>query len=101
MEKVSLKIIIGMKKQLVLFSGLVLVSMGAVANPGYPCTVTLTHRDCSVFCGSQAEDEAKECALLDCAEKTGKECEVISSTNWDYVTNYDAVKHFVGRAIAR
>jgi len=70
------------------------------------CQVTITHSSCSMFCESRAETRAKNCALELCelasAESGGSgRCYVTHSNSWNYVLSYDAVRRFVGSAVAR
>lgn len=67
----------------------------------YQCQITLTHSDCTFFCESEAESRAQDCAVYRCESASGEHCEVLNSRSWSWVSNYSAVKYFVGNAIAR
>ena len=59
-----------------------------------------------MFCESEAESIAKSCALTQCEQDDAihggnADCEITYSRSSSYVRSYDAVRHFLGYAIAR
>lgn len=83
-----------------------LTTLAGEARSSYQCSSDITHSQCQFFCESEAKSIAEACAINQCEQNSAiaggdADCEVTYSRSSSYVRSYDAVRHFLGYAVAR